>query len=325
MTPAGARGLSLRTAVIQLPHLSAPDIRHITATFNNIVSYSRSCVLTAQIPDSQHRRPGASYGNAIEGTRHPDLQDKQTISMATGDYHALALTADGRILASGQNGTGQLGIGEADALPGRQRGETSAVTTPTRVFFGRGDAEDWQAEQRRETQSERDAGGDFDVTTAPRRRFAFAVSAGGWHSGALVVDMDSRGGMTRGRAEQNDPVGTNSPDGEVVRAGANLGTRNAAIPPRDAHDLPFQRPTGAGEHLPSAQQGPRASYMPFPFIRLGHAAGLASQNAAAGAGPSDRPGRMMGDATARRLGARRPMSSEPQGGDPSPDEMAGRE
>ena len=100
-----------------------------------------------------------------------------------GDYHNAALTADGKLLTWGQYSNGALGLGNPlelePGLPGayataaqrdfaRERGEgrpPQAVTVPTEVRFDHTDKK-------------------------PRDRFCFAATAAGWHTGALVIDLE---------------------------------------------------------------------------------------------------------------------------------------
>lgn len=112
----------------------------------------------------------------------PSLQHKAVISVALGDYHNAALTESGKLLAWGQYSSGALGLGDPTKLepgaPGgfatqatldtarsRRRGVPPSVEVPTEVRFDHG--------------KQRSAD-----------RFCFAVAAAGWHTGALVIDLD---------------------------------------------------------------------------------------------------------------------------------------
>lgn len=112
----------------------------------------------------------------------PDLQDKSVISVVLGDYHNVALTSTGKVLTWGAYSGGALGLGDPTTLtpgtPGayateelrlraleNRRGEPPAVDVPTEVRFDHG----------RKTRKD---------------RFCFSVAAAGWHTGALVIDLE---------------------------------------------------------------------------------------------------------------------------------------
>ena len=113
----------------------------------------------------------------------PELQYKQIISISLGDYHFAALTADGKLFTWGGFQQGALGLGDPTKLPvgapggyntqrdldrARQGGRIPvppAVDTPTEVRF------------------------DHDLSKR-KEMFCFAATAAGWHTGALVIDLD---------------------------------------------------------------------------------------------------------------------------------------
>ena len=114
----------------------------------------------------------------------PELQNRSVISVVLGDYHYGALTADGQLLTWGSYSHGALGLGVPTDLPlGTPGGylaeaqlsqsrrsqwgplEPPKVTSPSAVDFNHGQK----------------AGG---------RRFCFAATAAGWHTGALVVCLE---------------------------------------------------------------------------------------------------------------------------------------
>ena len=111
-----------------------------------------------------------------------ELQNKSIISVVIGDYHNAALTADGKLLTWGAYSNGALGLGdplklepgtpggfktEADLDIARQnrRAEPPRVDIPTVVRFDHN-------------------------SKKPKDRFCFAITAAGWHTGALVIDLD---------------------------------------------------------------------------------------------------------------------------------------
>ena len=98
----------------------------------------------------------------------PTLQDRNVISVVLGDYHSAALTADGKLYTWGKFSGGALGLGVAGShfrrsyFPYDGRG---MVDVPTEVRFDH------------ELQGHKD-------------RFCVAVAAAGWHTGALVIDLE---------------------------------------------------------------------------------------------------------------------------------------
>jgi len=115
----------------------------------------------------------------------PALQNKSVISVVIGDYHNGALTSTGKLLTWGAYSSGALGLGDPgkieagkpggyhteahrlDAIARRRRPAVPPVGTPTEVRFDHG----------RKT---------------PKEMFCFAATAGGWHMGALVIDLEVR-------------------------------------------------------------------------------------------------------------------------------------
>jgi hypothetical protein len=113
----------------------------------------------------------------------PALQHQSIISVVIGDYHNAALTSDGALLTWGQYSNGALGLGDPGRLkpgtPGgfevqERRGVTyhprrrpPAVSVPTEVRFS----------------NSRKKANDM---------FCFAAAAAGWHTGALVIDLNVR-------------------------------------------------------------------------------------------------------------------------------------
>ena len=113
----------------------------------------------------------------------PELQNRSVISVVLGDYHFGALTSSGKLLTWGQYSKGALGLGDPGKLPAgspggfaeeerRLRAQTLGhgfppnVAAPSEVRFDHG----LKAEGKVE-------------------RYCFAAAAGGWHTGALVIDL----------------------------------------------------------------------------------------------------------------------------------------
>lgn len=112
----------------------------------------------------------------------PELQYRSIISVSLGDYHSVALSADGKVYTWGSYQMGAVGLGRPERLPvgapggyateqqlarARQgyRVQVPGVRVPTEVHFDHG-------------------------LKKKRERFCFAATAAGWHSGALVIDLD---------------------------------------------------------------------------------------------------------------------------------------
>lgn len=109
----------------------------------------------------------------------PGLQQKDIISVEIGDYHSAALAANGKLFTWGSFSHGALGLGDPQKLPfgspggfasqadmqGRWYNGPKSVLVPTEVRFDHG----------RKTRKD---------------RFCFSVTAAGWHTGALVVDLE---------------------------------------------------------------------------------------------------------------------------------------
>jgi SCF-associated factor 1 len=100
----------------------------------------------------------------------PALQDRNVISIVLGDYHSAALTADGKLYTWGSFSAGALGLGEPETIFGRSNFasfniEERSLDVPTEVRFDHG-------------------------IKGRKDRFCLAVAAAGWHTGALVIDLE---------------------------------------------------------------------------------------------------------------------------------------
>ena len=119
----------------------------------------------------------------------PALQNRSIISVVLGDYHNVALTSSGEVMTWGAYSAGALGLGDPITLvpgtPGgfeteeirrtaeeEQWGEPPAVEMPSKVRFDHG-------------------------LRKQKDRFCFAIAAAGWHTGALVMDLEVRGIMPK--------------------------------------------------------------------------------------------------------------------------------
>ncbi|TBU47471.1 RCC1/BLIP-II [Dichomitus squalens] len=175
------------------PGYSPPDsmlITHISASFETFFAYSvgkTSAVLMGKgIPaQSAHVPHPDPFTNDFAPTIIPELQNRSVISVVLGDYHYGALTATGKLLTWGQFSKGALGlgdpleieVGQPGGFPSEQARNQAVrpryglirtppdVQVPTEVRFDHG-------EKRK------------------RVKYCFAAAALGWHTGALVIDLD---------------------------------------------------------------------------------------------------------------------------------------
>jgi len=172
-------------------------ITHISANFTHFIAYSAgddSIVLMGDIETSVDSKPKII----------PALQNKGVISVQLGDYHNVALTSTGKVLTWGAYSAGALGLGDpatlSSGVPGgftsderrllaqaRGRGEPPAVEVPTEVRFDHG-------------------------RKRPKDRFCFAVSAAGWHTGALAIDLEPDS-----EEEDDEVINTESDDRSLPR------------------------------------------------------------------------------------------------------------
>jgi len=160
---------------VEIP--SSLRITHITAHFETFVAYSTGSSSIIFMGDV-HTNPD-SQPKII-----PELQNHSVISISLGDYHYGALTSDGQLLTWGQYSHGALGLGLPTELPVGASGgylteaqrnhsrlsewgplEPPGVASPSSVHFNHGP----------------NPGG---------RRFCFAATAAGWHTGALVIPLE---------------------------------------------------------------------------------------------------------------------------------------
>jgi len=157
-----------------MPVTTNPD-HQISANFEHFVAYSTgssSIVLLGNTETTPETPPKII----------PELQNKSVISVVIGDYHNAALTAQGKLLTWGAYSNGALGLGDpaklTPGIPGgfadlasqqfaisRRRGQPPAVERPSEVRFDH-------------------------ISGKPIERFCFAVTAAGWHTGALVIDLE---------------------------------------------------------------------------------------------------------------------------------------
>ncbi|KAF8892149.1 regulator of chromosome condensation 1/beta-lactamase-inhibitor protein II [Infundibulicybe gibba] len=148
-------------------------ITHISGNFLHFTAYSTGINSVVLMGDTE--TTAESSPNII-----PALQNKSIISVVLGDYHYAALTSKGKLLTWGAYSSGALGLGDPARLqpgmPGAFRDQRThqaagiwdtppAVATPTEVRFDHG-------------------------RKKPREMFCFSAAASGWHTGALVIDLE---------------------------------------------------------------------------------------------------------------------------------------
>lgn len=166
-------------------------ITHISAHFKQFIAYSTgssSIVLMGDINTTPDSEPQIT----------PALQNKSVISVVLGDYHQAAVTAAGKLLTWGGYSDGALGLGDPCKLeagcPGafqtenarrmaldRGRGTPAAVQVPIEVRFDHG-------------------------RKKPKDRFCLSAAASGWHSGALVIDLEENIDNADSDVEKDEPL-----------------------------------------------------------------------------------------------------------------------
>ncbi|KAJ8456692.1 hypothetical protein ONZ45_g18618 [Pleurotus djamor] len=214
-------------------HLEPPStvkITHISGHFRHFAAYSTGSSSLVLMGD-------LSTAPSDDATILPALQYKSIISVVVGDYHYGALTSTGKLYTWGAYSLGALGLGDPRTLPigspggfasedqllvalDRHSGEPPAVEVPTEVRFDHG-------------------------SKRPQERFCFAVTASGWHMGALVIDLEPE--------SQDDDDDT---DAEVI---ASPGHQQTGPVRRGRFPVPLPRP-------PYHNSGPGQ----VPILPLGH-------------------------------------------------------
>jgi SCF-associated factor 1 len=258
--------------------LSGPTVRHVSASFNSITSYSTTKAYSVKFVELLKQNPEfATVKSPNEG-----LPVRKVVM---GDYHAVACDHSGAAFAWGENTAGQLGRGEIGA---RNVGD---LAKPAIIEFGRGDERipEAKASQRYSAQfpdhNQRESTGDFkpDFRT---RRFVFDVAAGGWQSGALVVDM--RDYCATDSILPNVSSSSRQDHSPSLSSKGEVDPSSSDIPQRQATSASLQVPDGSAaesettpdnsgntaEHPsepPRHPQGIPIRRGGLPFIRIGFA------------------------------------------------------
>ena len=147
----------------------------ISASFRTFVAYSvgnSSVVLIGSSRSGEH----ATSPKVI-----PGLQGRDIVSVVLGDYHYAALTQDGHLFTWGQYSKGALGLGDPSKIPPGQPGGF-ALLPPGHNLGGRTPSSPPKVEVPSEVF--------FDHEDGKADKFVFAIAACGWHTVALVIDVD---------------------------------------------------------------------------------------------------------------------------------------
>ncbi|TFK75017.1 RCC1/BLIP-II [Pluteus cervinus] len=203
-------------------------VTHVSAHYEHFIAYSteeNSYVLIGDDATTPESVPKVI----------PELQNISVISVVLGDYHSGALTSTGKLYTWGSFSKGALGLGDPVQLrpgtPGgfvdenqrlqaerRGRPYPPAVQVPTEVRFD-------HDEQKQ------------------KHKFCFSAAASGWHSAALVIDLE--------------PSGDEGIDIQNSASGSSQG-------PSSSTSGPSRLPGDPGLHLPQ-----EPGYFRFGFAARG--------------------------------------------------------
>ncbi|KAF9006072.1 regulator of chromosome condensation 1/beta-lactamase-inhibitor protein II [Cyathus striatus] len=152
------------------------QITHISANFMYFTAYSTgssSVVLLGDCNTTPESEPKVIAA----------LQNKAVISVVIGDYHNAALTATGKLLTWGAFSAGALGLGDPTEIPVGSPGGFAREEQRIMALEHRGRARLADVEVPTEVR--------FDHRRKiSKDRFCFSVTAAGWHTGALVIDLE---------------------------------------------------------------------------------------------------------------------------------------
>ncbi|BGP31748.1 hypothetical protein JCM10296v2_003522 [Rhodotorula toruloides] len=216
----------------------APGTRvtHVSAHFRCFAAYS---VPSSAIPEGSIVLLGdKDWTEATEPEVIPELQNIGVIKVAHGDYHHLALTSNGRLFSWGAYSAGALGLGHPQlantplSLPptGREsaapqpdvedrvrphpmpriirddqfnqtRGGFHGIRVPTPAARPPQPPERVEKPTRIRFAGEEDEGDDDPNQPRASGKFVYAVTASGWHSGCLAVDLSSSSASAEGDSE----------------------------------------------------------------------------------------------------------------------------
>ncbi|KAJ3562459.1 hypothetical protein NP233_g9555 [Leucocoprinus birnbaumii] len=138
----------------------------------------------------------------------PELQHKDIISVEIGDYHRAALAANGKLYTWGNYSKGALGLGNLQT----SWHDPKPVLVPTEVKFDHG-------------------------RKKPKDQFCFSATAAGWHTGALVIDLEP----DKNEEDDRSNLEFEAPH-QNLRDGGSLWQNPPLIPPSPQvphRDAPF--------------------------------------------------------------------------------------
>ncbi|KAJ1307014.1 hypothetical protein OPQ81_007993 [Rhizoctonia solani] len=172
----------------QAPALEDLKVTHISAQFRTFVVYSTvgsSVVLL-----------GDDHNNSQSPKIIPELQNRGVISVVLGDYHYCALTSRGELFSWGKYSNGALGLGR----PTNPHGRTLRLynMTPQMMPYHFSHSPPQDAEVPTQVH--------FHHEDNVKDRYVFAVTASGWHCGALVIDLHSTSTSTEGKSNPTQEV-----------------------------------------------------------------------------------------------------------------------
>ncbi|KAH9847325.1 RCC1/BLIP-II [Lenzites betulinus] len=211
------------------PRLTPPPtmhINHISGSFRNFFAYSTgpsSVVLKGEAPTG----PNPTAAASTQPTIIPELQNSAVISVVPGDYHYGALTSTGALLTWGAFSKGALGLGDPTQVElGAPGGYVDAEQLRTSVHARFGVSRPPQ--DVRVPSAVR-----FDHGKGRKReKYCFGATAAGWHTGALVIDLDP------------DEESDEDDDGDVTNMPGAFPDGDDPEPGEPAHDP--QGPFGLG-------------------------------------------------------------------------------
>ncbi|GAA6007745.1 hypothetical protein JCM10207_004859 [Rhodosporidiobolus poonsookiae] len=230
-------------------------ITHISAQFRSFAAYSvpatsdssGSIVLFGDERWNENKAP----------TVIPALQGRGVIKVAHGDWHNLALTSDGQLLSWGSFSAGALGLGhpqlsgtplsapypppappaeqpaQPPPLPGLPGAFPPAQRQPPALFPGflppRPIVRPPPPPQKVDNPTRIRFAGEEDApaegsSSEQRRKYVYAVAAGGWHSGCLAVDLSPRSALSSREEEPLIPLPRSAED-EAQAEMRRLGQR----------------------------------------------------------------------------------------------------
>ena len=255
------------TRPVQLYHFSAPTgekpMTYISGSFHKFAVFNSDGLVyigtkgqVQEALDGSMVRQGPGVEEALnKPTVIPSLQKRGIVAIAFGDYHSLALTAEGKVLSWGTESQmcGCLGHGPVEIA--RRRGVRltahGQLNEPTEVRF-----DPLETSNRQKPEG--------------NQYFIFNISAAGWHSGALALaptDLPRRRGPFEHTPGPTQPHQPHLPYHPRLSVPGRIGRPRA--PPGEVGHGPRVRP---GEES-TVQRGhvipDIISSNPTPFISHG--------------------------------------------------------